>query len=113
MKYDEPSYIKNIKLEILGLIASESNIQEIVSELSEYVTDVNADIAKRSIRCFGTIIVRIDIVAQTVSGQMRNFLQLSINYVTNEIILVLKDVLRKYPHFITDFQPYFGRECLS
>lgn len=81
--------------------------------MSEYVTDVNADIAKRSIRCFGTIIVRIDNVAPTVSGQMRNFMQLSINYVTNEIILVLKDVLRKYPHFITDFQPYFGRECLS
>jgi AP-4 complex subunit beta-1 len=26
IKYDEPSYIKNIKLEILGLIASENNI---------------------------------------------------------------------------------------
>ena len=74
VKYDEPTYIKNIKLEILGLIASESNIQEIASELSEYVTDVNADIAKRSIRCFGTIIVRIDNVAPTVSQQMKNFL---------------------------------------
>jgi len=26
VKYDEPSYIKNIKLEILGNIASENNI---------------------------------------------------------------------------------------
>jgi AP-4 complex subunit beta-1 len=26
IKYDEPSYIKNIKLEILGKIASENNI---------------------------------------------------------------------------------------
>tara|TARA_B110000285_G_C14945818_1_gene524260 strand:+ start:652 stop:963 length:312 start_codon:yes stop_codon:yes gene_type:complete len=63
VKYDEPSYIKNIKLEILGHIASENNIQEIVNELSEYVTDVNADIAKRSIRCFGTIIVRLPAVS--------------------------------------------------
>jgi len=45
-----------------------------VSELSEYVTDVNADIAKRSIRCFGTIIVRLENVAPTVSGQMKTFL---------------------------------------
>jgi vesicle coat complex subunit len=97
VKYDEPSYIKNMKLEILGLIASESNIQEIISELSEYVTDVNADIAKRSIRCFGTIIVRIDAIAPTVSNQLKNFLAMGINYVTTEIIIALKDILRKYP----------------
>lgn len=67
VKYDEPSYIKNVKLEILGHIASENNIQEIVSELSEYVTDVNAEIAKRSIRCFGTIILRLPEVSNTVA----------------------------------------------
>lgn len=66
IKYDEPSYIKNIKLEILGFIACENNIQEIVNELCEYVTDVNADIAKRSIRCFGMIIVRLQSVAKSV-----------------------------------------------
>lgn len=66
VKYDEPSYIKNVKLEILGHIASENNIQEIVNELSEYVTDVNAEIAKRSIRCFGTIILRLPEVSNTV-----------------------------------------------
>lgn len=81
--------------------------------MSEYVTDVNADIAKRSIRCFGTIIVRIDAVAPTVSNQLKNFLALSINYVTNEIIVALKDILRKYPEFINEFKPFFGRECLS
>jgi len=67
IKYDEPSYIKNIKLEILGHIACENNIQEIVNELCEYVTDVNAEIAKRSIRCFGMIIVRLPPVAKQVS----------------------------------------------
>lgn len=67
VKYDEPSYIKNIKLQILGHIASENNIQEIVSELSEYVTDVNAEIAKRSIECFGIIILRLPKVSQNVT----------------------------------------------
>jgi vesicle coat complex subunit len=59
IKYDEPSYIKNLKLEILAQIAAQSNIQEITNELSEYVTDVNAEIAKKSIGCFGTIIIRL------------------------------------------------------
>jgi len=67
VKYDEPSYIKNIKLEIRGYIASENNIQEIVNELCEYVTDVNADIAKRSIRCFGMIIVRLPSISKNTT----------------------------------------------
>ena len=67
VKYDEPSYIKNLKLEILGLIASENNIQEILNELCEYVTDVNAEIAKRSIRCLGRIIIRVPTVSQNVA----------------------------------------------
>jgi AP-4 complex subunit beta-1 len=59
VKYDEPSYIKNLKLDILAQVASVGNIQEIMNELSEYVTDVNAEIAKKSIKCFGTIIIRL------------------------------------------------------
>ena len=68
VKYDEPSYIKNLKLEILAQVASVGNIQEIVNELSEYVTDVNAEIAKRSIKCFGTIIIRLPAMSKTVSA---------------------------------------------
>lgn len=113
IKYDEPSYIKNIKLEILAHIASANNIQEITNELSEYVTDVNAEIAKKSIRCFGTIIIRIPKMSKTVVTQLRNFLSLRISYVTTETIFVLKDVLRKYRSFIDDFIPFFSKTTLE
>jgi len=109
IKYDEPSYIKNLKLEILAQIASPNNIQEIVNELSEYVTDVNAEIAKKSIRCFGTIIIRLQKMSKTVASQLRNFLSLRINYVTTETIIVLKDILRKYRSFIDDFIPFVSK----
>ena len=109
VKYDEPSYIKNIKLEILGYIASENNIQEIVNELCEYVTDVNADIAKRSIRCFGMIIVRLPSISKNTTQQLRNFLSMNITYVNNETMIILKDILRKYKEFIQDFVPFFTK----
>jgi AP-1 complex subunit beta-1 len=97
----------------LGYIASENNNQEIVNELSEYVTDVNADIAKRSLRCFGTIILRLPAVSKNATEQLRNFLSLKINYVTNEIMVVLKDILRKYTDFIEGFVPLCTKECLQ
>lgn len=113
MKYDEPSYIKNMKLLILGHIASENNIQEVVNELSEYVTDVNADIAKRSIACFGTIIIRLPAISHNVTDQLKNFLSLRINYVTNATMMVLKDVLRKYSQYIEHFYPFLTKTCLD
>ena len=109
IKYDEPSYIKNLKLDILAQIAGANNIQEVVNELSEYVTDVNAEIAKKSIKCFGTIIIRLDKMSKTVAGQLRNFLSLRINYVTTETLIVLKDILRKYKKFITEFIPFISK----
>ena len=113
IKYDEPSYIKNLKLEILAYIASSNNIQEIVNELSEYVTDVNAEIAKKSIKCFGTIIIRLPKMSKTVAAQLRNFLSLRISYVTTETVIVLKDILRKYKNFIDDFIPFFSKISLD
>lgn len=47
-----------------------------MNELSEYVTDVNAEIAKKSIKCFGTIIIRLPDMAKTCVAQLRTFLGL-------------------------------------
>ena len=84
-----------------------------MNELSEYVTDVNAEIAKRSISCFGTIIIRLPVISQNVTDQLKNFLSLRINYVTTATMLVLKDVLRKYPTYIEHFYPFLTRACLD
>ena len=113
VKYDEPSYIKNLKLDILAQIASNNNIQEIVNELSEYVTDVNAEIAKKSIKCFGIIIVRLPEMSKNVASHLRTFLGLQINYVTTETVKVLKDILRRYPDFIDDFVPFLTKISLD
>ena len=59
LKYEEPTYIKFLKLEILSEIAQDSTVEEICTELNEYVTDVNHDIAKKSIQCFGQIIINL------------------------------------------------------
>lgn len=97
----------------MAQVASVSNIQEIINELSEYVTDVNAEIAKKSIKCFGTIIIRLPTMAKQCVSQLRTFLGLQINYVTTQVIKVLKDVLRKYPASIDDFVELLAKVSLD
>jgi hypothetical protein len=82
------------------------------------VTDVFADLAKKSISCIGEIAMRVPSMSKPVVHQLRNFLALKIDYVTTETIIVLKskfmtkssllDVLRKHRKFITEFIPMFN-----
>lgn len=58
-KADEPTYIKNVKLDIISNLANESNIGDIMNELGEYVTDVDTELAKESIKTLGKIACRI------------------------------------------------------
>ena len=77
-----------------------------MNELSEYVTDVNAEIARQSIACFTTIAVRLPEMSKNVSSHLRTFLSLQISYVTNESLKALRDILRRYPSYIEDFLPF-------
>jgi AP-4 complex subunit beta-1 len=49
-RYDEPTYVKYSKVKLLGLLAGSATAAEVISELSEYVTDVDAELARRAIR---------------------------------------------------------------
>lgn len=40
-KVDEPTYIKNIKVKILGMLANEYNLGDMLNELNEYANDVD------------------------------------------------------------------------
>lgn len=44
---------------------------------------------------------------------MRNFLSLKINYVIDETMMVLKDVLRKYPQLFSEFGQFFTKDYLD
>lgn len=105
LKYEEPSYIKFLKLDVISLIAREENVQEIITELEEYVSDANAEIAKKSIRCFGDIVIRLDNFNDNISI-IKNFLSLKTDYITSECILVLKNIFRKYREAIEEFEDF-------
>lgn len=52
---DDPMYIKRSKLEILTAIADNTNAYEIVSELTEYVRDINPTMAKEAVKAVGRV----------------------------------------------------------
>ncbi|CAD8076895.1 unnamed protein product [Paramecium primaurelia] len=100
-RVDEPTYIKLLKLEILSLIACDFNLGDMLNELGEYVTDVDQEISKKSIQALGAIAIRLPDLATAIVKQLSSFVTLQ-DYITNEVILAFKDILRKDPKHIKD-----------
>mmetsp|Transcript_21961 Transcript_21961/g.55959 ORF Transcript_21961/g.55959 Transcript_21961/m.55959 type:complete len:561 (+) Transcript_21961:233-1915(+) len=96
-RYNEPSYIKQVKIDILTALADSNSAEHIIGELSEYVTDVDAEISRRAIRAIGKIAVRVPSTAELIVGSLTNLLELDIDYVSTEAAVVMKDLVRKYP----------------
>ncbi|KAK8894807.1 hypothetical protein M9Y10_023245 [Tritrichomonas musculus] len=96
-KYNDPSYIKMEKLDIIVTICKQSNAQLVLNELNEYSNSVDVAFVRKSIRCIGQIGIKmkeasprcVDILVQLVGGKA--------DYAVEESICVLCDIFRKYP----------------
>ena len=53
-RHNEPTHVKYAKVGLLSLLANETNVADVVSELSEYVRDVDGELARRAIRVCDT-----------------------------------------------------------
>lgn len=95
-KFDEPTYIKHMKIDILTMIVSENTITDIVTELSAYITDVNIDVSKKSIQALSKIGIRMPNSYIPIVRQLLSFLSLGIDYVITETLVAMKDLIRKY-----------------
>ena len=101
-QYNEPSYVKKKKLEILTAITGESNFEAIVEELAAYITDVDVSMARRSITAMGKIAIQRDQAAEHILGMLILIFDLNRSYITADTLVVLQDILRKYPDLAPD-----------
>lgn len=104
-KYDEPTYVKFLKIEILTMISTENNLSDIVNELCAYVTDVNIDMSKHSIKSISMIAMRVEAASIAIIRQLISFLACGIDYVITETLVAMKDLLRKFRNLSEEIIP--------
>ncbi|SGZ55234.1 CIC11C00000003549 [Sungouiella intermedia] len=96
-KFDDPVYVKDTKLEIIYLLADESNVGVVFGELEEYATEVDVHMARKAIRAFGNLAVKLEVAASQCVEILIDLISHDIPYVVQEVAIVLKNILRKYP----------------
>merc|ERR1719387_959568 len=96
-KYNDPVYVKMEKIEIMVQLASEKNVDQVLSEFKEYASEVDVDIVRRSVRAIGRCAIKLDRAAQQCINTLLELIETRVNYVVQEAIVVIKDIFRKYP----------------
>jgi len=96
-RYNDPICVKEIKVRCLASLANDGNAQDILSELSEYITDVDVEIARLSIRSIGRIAVEVSSAMEQAIYHLLTFLDMQQDYIMCETAVCIKMLLRKYP----------------
>jgi vesicle coat complex subunit len=111
-KFQEPSCVKSLKMGVLPKVANAMNSREIVAELVEYVSGVDSELSRLAVRAIGEIGIRVPPSSEAVAESLLELIEMEAEYVRAETVIVMQDILRKYPERAPGVIPSLHR-CLK
>ncbi|EGF80913.1 hypothetical protein BATDEDRAFT_87982 [Batrachochytrium dendrobatidis JAM81] len=96
-KYNDPPYVKLEKLEVIIKLCSEANVDQVISELKEYASEVDVDFVRKSVRAIGRCAIKISSASDKCIHTLLELIKLGVTYIVQESIVIIKDIFRKYP----------------
>merc|ERR1719316_218695 len=96
-KYNDPVYVKLEKVDIMVMLVSERNVDQVLLELKEYATGVDVDFVRKSVRSIGRVAVKLERACERAITVLLELIETKVNYVVQEATVVIKDIFRKYP----------------
>lgn len=94
-KYDDPTYVKLDKLEILIRLYDERNIDQVLTELKEYSKDVDVSFSRKAIQSIGYIAMNSDFV-ERCKYAICYLCSNQVSHILEECVIVLTNICRKY-----------------
>jgi vesicle coat complex subunit len=95
-RLSDPSYIKSIKIDVLGTVACDKNADAIVGELIEYVADSNMRVSRMAIAALAKIALRVESCAKRVLDAFLELLTMDVEHIRGQTLVAMKDFLRKH-----------------
>ena len=96
-KYNDPSYVKMEKLDIIVTVCNEMTAQAVLEELNEYCNAVDVAFVKKAVRCIGQIAIKVNNAAPRCVDILVGLVEGKAEYATEEAIVVMSDILRRFP----------------
>lgn len=97
-KYNDPIYVKVTKLELIFMLANENNIDEVLTELREYATEIDVHFVRKSVRAIGKLAIKIEPAARQCIACLLELVGTKVTYIVQEATVVIRNIFRKYPN---------------
>ncbi|KAI9704886.1 MAG: hypothetical protein M1836_006666 [Candelina mexicana] len=97
-KYNDPIYVKVTKLELIFMLATEKNIEEVLTELREYATEIDVHFVRKSVRAIGKLAIKIEPAARRCINTLLELVATKVSYIVQEATVVIRNIFRKYPN---------------
>ncbi|KAI9051638.1 hypothetical protein LZ554_004680 [Drepanopeziza brunnea f. sp. 'monogermtubi'] len=97
-KYNDPIYVKVTKLELIFMLANEDNIDEVLTELREYATEIDLHFVRKSVRAIGKLAIKIEPSAKRCINTLLELVATKVTYIVQEATVVIRNIFRKYPN---------------
>ena len=86
------------KIDVLVKVADNANIDLIMSELKEYVNDIDLDFVRKSVWAIGMVAMKVERCAKRAVEILQELVkQEGADTALQEAIVVASDIFRKYP----------------
>lgn len=107
-KYNDPIYVKVTKLELIFMLANENNIDEVLTELREYATEIDVHFVRKAVRAIGKLAIKIEPAARRCINLLLELVATKITYIVQEATVVIRNIFRKYPN---QYESIIGTLC--
>ena len=109
-KYNDPSYVKLEKLDIIVTICSPVNVQLVIDELEEYCNSVDVAFVRKAISSIGQICLKVQVAARRCVDVLMKQVESKAEYAVEEAVIVVADILRAFPG---EFEAIIGKVCAN
>ena len=107
-KYNDPIYVKVTKLELIFMLANEKNIDEVLTELREYATEIDVHFVRKAVRAIGKLAIKIEPAARRCINLLLELVATKVTYIVQEATVVIRNIFRKYPN---QYENIIGTLC--
>lgn len=107
-KYNDPIYVKVTKLELIFMLATEKNIDEVLTELREYATEIDVHFVRKAVRAIGKLAIKIEPASRQCINLLLELVATKVTYIVQEATVVIRNIFRKYPN---QYESIIGTLC--
>lgn len=80
------------------MLATEKNIEEVLTELREYATEIDVHFVRKSVRAIGKLAIKIEPAARRCINTLLELVATKVTYIVQEATVVIRNIFRKYPN---------------